>query len=125
MFQAVPLLIAGGSTWLTHNWLTRASLESPDYVPRFTEKGWDARAWLLGIGLGSLVLGPMWPLLSTIGVGAGVAAAVNYSTMDQVKTAVSKFVGRQPKGALEDQSVVEQITSLLQTADIPIPTRTE
>lgn len=120
-FPAVALMLAGAATWASNNWLTRTALDSPDYVPRFTDKGMDARGWLIGIGLGGLILGPMWPMLGSLAVGGGVGALTNYSSMGHVEQALARFTARQPAGQLEDQDLVSQITSLLQTANIPLP----
>lgn len=122
MFPFVPLLVSGAVTWFGHSWLMKKSLESPDYTPRFTDGGSDARAWMVGAGVAGLLFGPMFPLVGSALVGSGVAGLVSYDSTAQVKEAVSKLVGSQPAGLLEDQSTVEQLTTLLKSeAAEPVP----
>jgi hypothetical protein len=115
-FPLFPLLLAGGVTYVSHSWLTKNSIESADYIPRFWEGGSDARLWLIGAGVAGVLFGPVVPMIGAAAIGAGVGGAISYDTTSRVKTAVSRYLEQQPPGLLEERGLVEQLTTLLEEA---------
>ena len=96
--MAFPLFQLGAmalSSVLGNMYYNRASMQSPDLVPRMTPGGWDTRTVGLGAGALGLFFGPIFPFLGALGLGLGVAAINNYNTMGHVKAMADTFVAAQ------------------------------
>ncbi len=91
----VPLAALTAGTLLGNNWLNRTALESPDFIPRLGKMKSDARYWGVGAGVLGLLMGPAFPILGALGVGAGLASLTNWNTMGHVQKAVETFTASQ------------------------------
>ena len=96
-FPLIPLAVAALGSWGAHSYMTRATLESPDFVPRLGggTQGMDARMLGIGAGVLGLLLGPAMPLLGSLGFGFGAGSAMSYGTAKQIQRGAEQFIASQ------------------------------
>lgn len=129
MFPLFPLALSGIATYLSQSWLTARAEKDPEFIPRFGEsgKGSDARAWGVGAGLLSLLLGPAWPLIGAIGVGVGVGSMVSYQTSAKIKACADAFIAQQqitqagPAGFLPGMDAMPEAIRSLFEGEMALP----
>lgn len=87
------VLLSGGTAWMTHNYLSdKAAREGSVSSPMPTILGYDSTKLMVGIGIGSLILGT--PLIAAIGIGAALGAVITRGTVAMASEAYTAGAGR-------------------------------